>query len=278
LGGEGNDTITAISAAGETLFGLGGNDRLNGNAGTQILEGGAGDDVLYDPSGRGLYNGGAGNDTLTGGTAAEVFLGGTGNDTLTTGGGNDVILFNKGDGQDVLAAGSSGKGTLSLGGGASYDDLSLSKVSNDLVLQVGETDQITFKNWYAASASRPVASLQVIAEAMEGFSLGGDDPLRDQKVETFDFSGLVAAFDAARSANPGISAWALSEALSDFHLGGSDGAAIGGDLAYQYGKNGTLAGMGVESAFATLNDSTLGASAQSLSAAASLQTGVFRLS
>jgi hypothetical protein len=42
----------------------------------------------------------------------------------------------------------------------------------------------------------------VIAEAMADFDAGGSDPLRDQKVESFDFAGLVDAFDAARSAAP----------------------------------------------------------------------------
>jgi hypothetical protein len=32
----------------------------------------------------------------------------------------------------------------------------------------------------------------------------------------------------------------VTNALPDFHVGGSDSAALGGDLAYQYGKNGIL--------------------------------------
>ena len=278
LGSEGGDTLYAVSGAGDTLRGLGGNDALHGNSGSDILEGGDGNDSLTDSSGKGLYNGGAGNDQLTGGSFAEIYLGGQGNDTLVTGAGNDVILFNKGDGQDIIATGSTGSNTLSLGGGTAYEELFFVRQSNDLILKVGESDQITFSNWYASTSSRSVASLQVIAEAMDGFSAGGSDPLRDQKVETFDFSGLADAFDSARTANPGVTSWALSNALSEFHLGGSDAAAIGGDLAYHYGRNGSLAGIGVDAALATLADSKLGTSAQVLNAPASLQTGVFRLS
>ncbi|MBK7897913.1 MAG: hypothetical protein IPJ99_00300 [Betaproteobacteria bacterium] len=228
--------------------------------------------------GSALFNGGAGADTLTGGAAAEVFLGGSGNDTLVTAGGNDVLLFNKGDGQDVVAAGGSGSDTLSVGGaGLAYGDLAFARAANDLVLKLGATDQVTFRDWYAATPSRPVVNLQVIAEAMAGFSQGGPDALLDQRVERFNFGGLVGAFDAARVANPTLTTWALSNALAVNALGGSDSAALGGDLAYQYGRNGTLAGIGATPALAALADANLGTGAQALNPLAALQTGSVRL-
>jgi hypothetical protein len=143
---------------------------------------------------------------------------------------------------------------------------------------MGATDQITFKNWYAATPSKPVAKLQVMAEAMADFAPGGSDPLRDQKVENFNFAGLAGAFDAARTANPTLTSWALTNALSSFQLAGSDAAALGGDLAYQYGKNGTLAGIGLTPALGVLGDAALGTTAQSLASLSSLQTGSVRLS
>ncbi len=251
---------------------------MNGGAGNDILEGGLGDDILIDTSGAALFNGGAGADKITGGAGAEIYLGGLGNDTLTTGAGNDIILFNKGDGQDTFAAGGAGSDTLALGGGLSYGDLNFAKASNDLVLKVGAADQITFKDWYAATPSKPVAKLQVMAEAMAGFVQGGSDALKNQKVENFNFAGLVGAFDAARSANSGLTSWALTNALSSFQLAGSDTAAMGGDLAYQYGRNGTLAGIGVTPALSTLSDANLGINPQALNTLASLQTGSARLS
>jgi hypothetical protein len=96
-------------------------------------------------------------------------------------------------------------------------------------------------------------------------------------VENFDFAGLVGAFDAARAANPMLSRWALTNALLNFHLGGSDTAALGGDLAYQYGRNGTLAGIGLAAAQGVVNDSSFGTQAQTLHDPASLQTGAVRL-
>lgn len=55
------------------LFGLGGDDRLTGDAGWDWLEGGAGDDFL---------DGGAGNDLLWGGAGADYYRSGTGADTF----------------------------------------------------------------------------------------------------------------------------------------------------------------------------------------------------
>lgn len=274
---------TAINGTGNTLNNLvRGNtaiNTLNGGTGNDILEGGDGNDILTDTSGTALFNGGTGADTMTGGAGAEIFLGGLGNDAYTTAGGNDIILFNKGDGQDTFATGGSGSDTLSLGGsGLSYADLTLSKSTNDLVLKIGATDQITFKDWYATTPSKPVARLQVMAEAMAGFAQGGSNPLLDQKVENFNFTGLVGAFDTARAANSSLSNWALSNALTNFQLAGSDTAAMGGDLAYQYGKSGTLAGIGVTPALNTLSDTNLGTNPQALSSLASLQTGTVRLS
>ena len=273
---------TAINGTGNTLNNLvRGNTAVNtlsGGTGNDILEGGDGNDILTDTSGTALFNGGAGADTITGGAGAEIFLGGLGNDTYTTAGGNDIILFNKGDGQDTFATGGTGSDAISLGGGITYADLVFNKATNDLVLKIGATDQITFKNWYAATPSKPVTRLQVMAEAMADFVQGGSNLLMDQKVENFNFAGLAGAFDTARAANTSLTSWALTNALTSFQLAGSDTAALGGDLAYQYGKNGTLAGIGVTPALATLSDANLGTAAQTLTPLAGLQTGSVRLS
>jgi Ca2+-binding RTX toxin-like protein len=275
---DGNDTLYG-KAGKDLLDGGAGNDSLYGGSGNDILDGGAGDDSLSDTAGKAVFNGGAGNDTLTGGSRAELYLGGAGNDTCTTGGGKDVILFNKGDGQDSVAASSLHGDTLSLGGDFAYSDLGLRKSANDLVLSMGEGDQIIFQDWYAKKSSRPALKLQVIAEAMAGFAAGGSDPLLDQKVERFNFSGLVKAFDAARTARtaPALNAWSLTEALLKVQLAGSDSAAIGGELAYQYGKNGSVSGLSLTATQEVINDSHFGRQAQALQPLAELPSPALRM-
>jgi Ca2+-binding RTX toxin-like protein len=267
------------NTASNLLRGNTANNTLTGGTGVDLLEGGAGNDTLSDAtaSDRGYFNGGTGTDALTGGAGAELFIGGTGNDTLSTGAGADVIAFNLGDGQDAVSSPVGQDNTLSLGGGIRYADLSLSKSGSNLVVSVGVADRITLNNWYAATPVRSVLSLQMIAEAMADFDDNGADPLRDDRIETFDFAGLAGAFDAALVANPGLTSWAITNALTSFHLSGSDTAALGGDLAYQYGRYGNLANVGLVGAQNVLNNAQFGAQAQALQSAPGLQEGVVRL-
>jgi hypothetical protein len=113
---------------------------------------------------------------------------------------------------------------------------------------------------------------------MSDYAPGGSDPLCDHKVETFSFGALVEAFDKARAADATLTSWAVANALASFQLAGSDSAALGGDLAYQYGLNGSLAGIGVAPALDILGNPAFGASAQPLTPLAGLQVGPLRLS
>jgi Ca2+-binding RTX toxin-like protein len=236
---------------------------LNGGGGFDALEGGGGIDTLTDTTGGNYFNGGAGNDSITGGAGRDFFMGGTGNDTIGTGNGADVIVFNVGDGQDTVNPSSGVDDTLSLGGtGLTYANLTFQKVGKDLVLNVSATDKVTFNNWYQGNNNKNLLNLQVIAEAMSAFDPGSSDPLLDQKVETFDFQGLVDAFDTARAANPGLTTWALSNALNQEHLGGSDFETLGGDLAYFYGRDGTLAGVSFDAAQSVITAQNFGTQAQ----------------
>ncbi|MBL8514295.1 MAG: hypothetical protein JNJ55_09925, partial [Betaproteobacteria bacterium] len=88
----------------------------------------------------------------------------------------------------------------------------------------------------------------------------------------------VARFEAARESNPTLTRWRMANSLMASHLGGSDSAALGGDFAYQYGMNGSLANMSVDAAQALLANAQLNVNAQQLQAVAALQTGGQRLS
>ncbi|MGB0128303.1 MAG: putative Ig domain-containing protein, partial [Rhodocyclaceae bacterium] len=276
-GGDGMDQL--FGGAGTDLL-VGGLDRdiLYGDAGNDVLEGGDGDDWIFDVDGNNLFLAGAGTDALTGGVSAEVFIGEAGADVVTTGDGADVIVFNRGDGQDALISEGDSEKTLSLGGGIAYGDLSLWKADGDLVVEMGAGDSIRLRDWYSAGTSgRRVIALQLVSEAMAGFDSEAADPLVARRVNQFDFIGLVDAFDGERAANPTLDRWTVARALTQFHLGGSDEAALGGDLAYLYGRDGTLGGVGSWAAQEVLGSSQMGVQPQTVRARMELQQGDLRL-
>ena len=82
--GNGNDTV----------FGNGGNDRLEGGNGNDALFGGAGNDVIIGGNGNDELDGGTGNDELIGANGNDRLDGGLGADTLTGGNGRDTFVLN----------------------------------------------------------------------------------------------------------------------------------------------------------------------------------------
>lgn len=276
--GNSQDNKLTGNVSSNYLYGLAGNDTISGNAGNDVLQGGDGDDTVNGNAGNDLLDGGAGNDRLNGSHEHDFFAGGIGNDIINAGTGSDVIAFNSGNGNDILSSSIGTDNTLSLGGGINYDDLTLRKSGNSLILEVGAGENITIQNWYNTNNNyRSIVTLQVIAEAMADFDANGSDTLLDNKIETFDFVGLVDAFDQARAADTTITSWSLSDALLDFHLSGSDAEAIGGDLAYQYGVNGSLAGMGLNAAQDVMGAANFGQGAQTLNAPSAWQNEAVKL-
>jgi Ca2+-binding RTX toxin-like protein len=259
------------------LFGFDGNDSLRGGGGNDVLQGGAGSDVLRAGNGHNVLDGGSGNDLIYGGRDGGLLIGGTGNDVIRTGRGTDVIVFNRGDGQDTVYSDREGNNTLSLGGGIRYEDLRFRKSGKDLVMELGGSDSITFKHWYAGQGRTSLLNIQIVTEAMAGFDDSAADPMSGARVNTFNAAGLVDAFDAARAANPYLTSWALSNALAQFHLWGSDYAAIGGDLAYQYGLRGGLAGISLAAAQQVIGAPGFGSDAQTLRPFSGLQDGFVKL-
>ena len=271
----------AINGTGNTLANLlrgnGASNVLAGGGGTDILEGGAGNDTLLNASGNSLLHGGAGADTLTGAAGNDVLIGGLGNDTLTTGAGADIIVFNKGDGMDTVAASTAKDNTLSLGGGTLYADLLFQKSGNDLVLKIGASDQITFTGYYASASNHSINALQIVIEGTSDHDTASSSTLKNKKIESFNFDGLVAVFDAARAADSSLTSWALTNALAAQYLSGSDTMAIGGDLAYQYARYGSLSNLSLTPAIGVLGATGFGSSAQALQPVATLQDATPRL-
>ncbi|HUW25975.1 MAG TPA: putative Ig domain-containing protein [Gallionella sp.] len=252
-----------------------GNDTITGSAGNDLLFGGDGSDALRDNGGNNLLDGGSGNDILTGNAGNEFLVGGIGSDTITAGDGADIIAFNKGDGQDIVNGGIGTDNTLSLGGGIQYSDLALSKTGNDLILEVGNGDQINFKNWYDTTANyKSVLDLQVVADAMAGFDRASSDPLLSKSIQDFDFTAIVDAFDQARGSSANFMHWSTTNSLLTAHLSASDSEALGGDLAYQYGRNGSYVGMNLVAAQSVINAPQFGAQTQTLNSLQGLQDGL----
>ena len=99
FGQAGNDTITLNEANGAlpaaNLFGGDGNDIITGGSGNDMLFGQAGNDILLGKGGNDFLFGGDGNDTLTGGAGDDQVFGQAGNDRM---------IWNPGDGSDLLKA------------------------------------------------------------------------------------------------------------------------------------------------------------------------------
>ena len=279
-------TGTAVlGATGNTLNNLlrgnAGINALTGRTGNDMIEGGDGIDILSGSGGNNYLNGQAGADALIGGGGNEIFIGGTGNDAIITGSGADIIAFNRGDGSDTVAPSINQNNTVSLGGGITYANLFFQKSGNNLILKTAgsaASESLTFANWYASTTTHSMLNLQIVAEASADFDASSANPLRNKKVAEFNFGALANQFDAARAATPGLSAWALSNGLAAFHLSGSDSAALGGDLAYQYGLYGSLANVGTLGAQNVLGDAQFGSGLQALQAQPNLQAGIARLS
>ena len=272
-GKSGNDLITAGSGN-DKLYGGAGNDVLEGQEGNDTLEGGDGVDALF---------GGAGTDVLRSGLGKGLLAGGKGNDSLYAANAATVVSFNKGDGADVLYTQGSQKITLSLGGGIRYEDIKVRRSGNDLyfVFNTSATDSIRVANYYGVSASqRPVLGMQMLTEPSGAYAQTSGDSLRDNKVEQFDGTRIVAAFDTAYKSSSSLragNAWAVMGTLLNAHLNGSDSGAVGGDLAYLYGQTAGVGGVSMVAANSTLSEASFATGTQALNTNVTVPSGIARL-
>ncbi|SFS85832.1 Ca2+-binding protein, RTX toxin-related [Sulfitobacter marinus] len=144
MGTAGNDRLDGDAAsdllqglaANDTVYGMGGDDTIRGDEGADDLYGNAGSDVVEGGTGNDQLWGGIGWDTLRGNDGDDFMWGGDGYDALGGGDGNDVIVGNSGadrlygdDGNDVLTGGLNAD---QLWGGNDNDTLSGSAGSDDL--------------------------------------------------------------------------------------------------------------------------------------------------
>jgi Ca2+-binding RTX toxin-like protein/antitoxin component YwqK of YwqJK toxin-antitoxin module len=232
--GSGNDTLFGGNDS-DLLASGAGDDTLTGDNGADVIVAGSGNDLIFAGNDSDFIDAGAGNDNIDAGNGNDFIAGGHGNDTINAGLGNDLLAFNRGDGQDILVSQDAQQDTLSLGGGIRYADLNLKKSGNDLILTVGQGDQITLLDWYSTLPGnrKNLARLQVVTEGGD-FNAASTDRLLNKKVVDFDFLKMAIAFDQARATNPTLTEWSAQSSLSAAYLQGSSTQAIGGDLAYRY--------------------------------------------
>jgi Ca2+-binding RTX toxin-like protein len=272
-GNTGNNVLTG-GVGSDLLNGDLGADALVGDIGNDILQGGAGNDTLSDTSGANLLDGGSGSDTLTGNDSNEMFVGGAGSDIITTGNGADIIAFNRGDGMDVINGGVGTDNTLSLGGGIPYSDLAFSKVGDDLIVEVGNSDQLKLSGWYDVTANhKSVLNLQIFADTMAGFDRASGDPLLNKSIQNFDFIAIVNAFDQTRG-GANLMHWNTGGSLLAAHLSASDNEALGGDLTNQYGQNGNFSNLSLTAAQDVLGNPSFGLNPQVLHDSSALNGGM----
>ncbi|WP_341870315.1 calcium-binding protein [Paracoccus shanxieyensis] len=96
MGTPRNDTLTA-GRYGSNMYGLAGNDLMQGGDGNDMMQGGDGNDWLNGYAGDDQLSGNNGDDVIRGGAGNDVIRGGNGNDTLYGGDGTDTIQGEAGD-------------------------------------------------------------------------------------------------------------------------------------------------------------------------------------
>ncbi|GAO52969.1 alkaline phosphatase [Novosphingobium sp. MD-1] len=164
-GGDGNDTIYGGTEK-DVLDGGDGVDKLYGEAGNDSLTGGAGGDTLDGGDGDDLLSGDADNDILTGGAGNDLLAGGTGNDTLNGGAGDDRFVFGRSTGVDTLTD-TSGTNTLQFDSSASFDQIWLTRVGNDLrIAVIGGDTVVTALGFFLSSGASRIRAIETTTHAI----------------------------------------------------------------------------------------------------------------
>ena len=294
FGDDGNDVLIAASgeaknasvsnhlrggAGNDVLMASGKTDFLYGESGNDILIGGAGRDWLEDSGGANLIFGGATLDDIWMGDNNDFVIAGAGNDFLDGDRdadgirGRDIFAFNKTDGQEAVVRPGT-DGTISVGGGALYSNLSLSTDGLNLTLKVGNS-ALSLSQWYGGQFGelpiKSVSTLQIVIEGTRDYKPTSSNPLNNRKIQGFDFVGLVQAFDAARAAGQTFN---VANNLASYRLWSTDSEAMGGAVAYQYARTGTLGALTHDQMRAVINDPAFGVARQSITPVASAMLAV----
>jgi Ca2+-binding RTX toxin-like protein len=247
-----------------------GDDVIDGGSGTDVIQGEGGNDQIYgdtrttvpDAIAAGEATPGTGEkgDWLVGNAGDDVIVGTADNDVLAGGVGNDLLVGGAGD--DVLDGDANGGSPDAPGAWTVIAD-GLGNDPYDALDPQGRFPNRT------ADVRVGGAGYQI-----RNLTDGGDNTIYGGAGNDFAFGGAGNDYIDGGSGNDVI----YADALTQFHLSGSDDAALGGDLAYGYGHNGSLAGVAVSAAEGELSAQGFAQNAQTLKTNAQLQQGVAKLS
>jgi Ca2+-binding RTX toxin-like protein len=137
-----------------SIQGTPGDDQLWGfNGGFNNIFAGDGNDTIHVGNGGSRVEAGAGNDTIYDGVGNDILIGGQGDDFINLSFGQDIFMASKGDGHDTIKT-------------SYYDDnvfdkivfndvldsdiQSLLNIDSSLVIQYGDGDQITVKDFFSS--------------------------------------------------------------------------------------------------------------------------------
>ncbi len=106
LVGEGGADLIIAGGGDDQIESGDGDDTVHGGDGADLIQAGPGDDSIRGDAGNDLLFGDMGDDTLAGNRGGDLLSGGFGDDVLRGGPGRDSMLWNRGDGSDVVDGGS----------------------------------------------------------------------------------------------------------------------------------------------------------------------------
>lgn len=168
-----------------------------------------------------------------------------------------MVAYGANGGHDNVVAGTAGGNILSVRSDLSLADLQLSHSGADLILSFGNDQSITLQAWYADASKQVFNKLQFISQDTGDGQSAQSTPFGGI-VDVYDFTGLVSLFNAYQSQHPGTTQWTASASAVTLLSDHSDSTAYGGDLAFYYGLNHYLSGMGLDGAISSLNNTDFG--------------------
>lgn len=133
------------------IYGLNGNDHLDGGNEEDVLNGGDDNDILISYSGSDQLFGGSGDDELQGGYGDDVLNGGEGNDIFYDEEGSDTYLFSLGSGVDIITDYyylNDSVDIVSFSNVASTAVTSIERIGNELVVNYGSSDSLTITKYF----------------------------------------------------------------------------------------------------------------------------------